>query len=450
MRTFPIFLELAGRRALIVGGGEVGERKAEPLRKAGADVDFCTGFDPVCLRGCALVVGAGAPEDQLQAVFAEASRLGIPVNCVDRPELCSFITPAIVDRDPLIIAISSGGAAPVLARLLRARIETLIAPAYGRLGALADAFKAETRRRLPDLLRRRRMLERVLGGRVAELMLAGDDEAARSAYANALDAAVADAATPERGIVHLVGAGPGAADLLTLRALRLLGEADVIVHDRLVAAPVLEVARRDAERIDVGKSGPRHSLPQEEINALLVRLGREGRKVVRLKGGDPFVFGRGGEEAEALREAGIAVEVVPGVTAALACAAQAGIPLTHRDASQSLTFVTGHTPDLDWPTLARSGTLAVYMGLAALPRLRDGLLGAGLDPATPAALVENGGRDEQRLLGGTLDSLVEHAPAWARTGPVLLLVGAVVGRGAKQGQGSALDPPGAAPLDRRT
>jgi len=338
----------------------------------------------------------------------------------------------------------------VLARLLRARIESLVAPAYGRLGALADAFKAETRRRLPDVLRRRRMLERALGGRVAELMLAGQDETARAAYAEALDAAEGEADTPERGIVHLVGAGPGAADLLTLRALRLLGEADVIVHDRLVGAPVLEAARRDAERIDVGKSGPRHSLPQDEINALLVRLGREGRKVVRLKGGDPFVFGRGGEEAEALRAAGITVEVVPGVTAALACAAQAGIPLTHRDASQSLTFVTGHTADLDWPTLARSGTLAVYMGLSALPRLRDGLLGAGLDPTTPAALVENGGRDTQRLLRGTLDSLVADAPGWAEAGPVLLLVGAVVARGAKGGQGSALDPPGAAPLDRRT
>ncbi len=449
MRTFPIFLELSGRRALVVGGGEVGERKADPLRKAGAAVDFCTGFDPVCLRGCAIAVGAGAPEEQLRALFAEASRLGIPVNCVDRPELCSFITPAIVDRDPLTIAISSGSAAPVLARLLRARIESLVAPAYGRLGALADAFKAETRRRLPDVLRRRRMLERVLGGRVAELMLAGQDEAARSAYAEALDAAERDADTPERGIVHLVGAGPGAADLLTLRALRLLGEADVIVHDRLVGAPVLEAARRDAERIDVGKSGPRHSLPQEEINALLVRLGREGRKVVRLKGGDPFVFGRGGEEAEALRAAGVAVEVVPGVTAALACAAQAGIPLTHRDASQSLTFVTGHTAELDWPTLARSGTLAVYMGLSALPRLRDGLLGAGLDPDTPAALVENGGRDAQRLLRGTLDSLVAEGPGWAEEGPVLLLVGAVVARGQQEGQGSALDPPGAAPLDRR-
>ncbi|MGI3776277.1 MAG: siroheme synthase CysG [Janthinobacterium lividum] len=431
MRTFPIFLELSGRRALVVGSGEVADRKSDPLLRAGAFVDTCTAFDPACLRGCAIAVGAGAPEDQLQALFTEASRLGIPVNCVDRPELCTFITPAIVDRDPLTIAISSGGAAPVLARLLRARIETLVAPAYGRLGALADAFKAETRRRLPDVLRRRRMLERVLGGRVAELVLAGQDDAARAAYASALDDAERDAQTPERGIVHLVGAGPGSADLLTLRALRLLGEADVIVHDRLVGAPVLEAARRDAERIDVGKSGPVHALPQNEINALLVRLGQEGRKVVRLKGGDPFVFGRGGEEAEALRAAGIAVEIVPGVTAALACAAQAGIPLTHRDAAQSLTFVTGHTPDLDWPALVRSDTLAIYMGLAALPRLRDGLLGAGLDPATPAALVENGGRDAQRLLRGTLDSLAADGPAWAQGGPVLLLVGAVVGRGPK-------------------
>ncbi len=428
MRTFPVFLELAGRRALVVGGGEVAERKAAPLHSVGARVDFCTGFDPVCLRGCSIAVGAGAPEDQLQALYAEASRLGIPVNCVDRPELCSFITPAIVDRDPMTIAVSSGGAAPVLARLLRARIESLVGPAYGRLGALADSLKAETRRRLPDVLRRRRMLEQALSGRVADLVLAGRDGDARAAYLDALDAAERGAAGPERGIVYLVGAGPGAADLLTLRALRLLGEADVIVHDRLIGPGVLEAARRDAERIDVGKAGPRHALPQGEINALLVRLGGEGRKVVRLKGGDPFVFGRGGEEAEALRAAGIAVEVVPGVTAALACAAQAGIALTHREASQMLTFVTGHDPDLDWATLAHAGTLAVYMGLAALPRLREGLLGAGLDPATPAALVENGGRAEQRLLRGTLESLTAEAPGWVVGGPVLLLVGAAVGR----------------------
>jgi uroporphyrin-III C-methyltransferase/precorrin-2 dehydrogenase/sirohydrochlorin ferrochelatase len=236
-------------------------------------------------------------------------------------------------------------------------------------------------------------------------------------------------------MVFLVGAGPGAPDLLTLRAHRLLGEADVIVHDRLVSDAVLDMARRDAERIYVGKARADHCLPQEGINALLVRLAREGRKVVRLKGGDPFVFGRGGEEAEALEAAGIDYEVVPGVTAALACAAQARIPLTHREASRALMLVTGHTkhgePDIDFAAAARPGTtLAVYMGIATLPRLRDGLLAAGLAHTTPAALIEAGGTAHQRVLRGTLDRLVADAPDWTLAGPVLLLVGEVVGRGA--------------------
>ena len=234
------------------------------------------------------------------------------------------------------------------------------------------------------------------------------------------------------GYVWLVGAGPGAADLLTVRAHRVLGEAAVIVHDRLVTGEVLDLARRDAERIYVGKARADHCLPQEEINALLVRLAREGKRVARLKGGDPFVFGRGGEEAEALHAAGIPFEVVPGITAALACAAQARIPLTHRDAARSLTFVTGHTKDgvlsVDFAALARGGTLAVYMGVATLPRLRDGLLIAGIDPATPAALIESGGTWAQRTLRGTLDSLVRDGPAWHTGGPTLALIGAAVSR----------------------
>ncbi len=238
---------------------------------------------------------------------------------------------------------------------------------------------------------------------------------------------------PERpGYVWLVGAGPGAADLLTVRAHRVLGEADVIVHDRLVTGEVLDLARRDAARIYVGKARADHCLPQEEINALLVRLAREGKRVARLKGGDPFVFGRGGEEAEALHAAGVPFEVVPGITAALACAAQARIPLTHRDAARSLTFVTGHTKDgqlsVDFAALARGGTLAVYMSVATLPQLRDGLLSAGLDPATPAALIERGGTRAQRTLHGTLDSLVDEGPAWSSNGPTLALIGAAVGR----------------------
>jgi uroporphyrin-III C-methyltransferase/precorrin-2 dehydrogenase/sirohydrochlorin ferrochelatase len=273
------------------------------------------------------------------------------------------------------------------------------------------------------------VLERALTGPAADLLFAGQDALALQAFAREMQT---DA--PGSGIVFLVGAGPGAADLLTLRAQRLLGEADVIVHDRLVTDEVLDMARRDAERIFVGKARAKHCMRQEDINALLVRLGREGRKVVRLKGGDPFVFGRGGEEAEALADAGVACEVVPGVTAALACAAQAGIPLTHRDAARMVTFVTGHTKegrlDVDFATLVNSqATLAVYMGLASLPALAAGLLAHGLDAGTPAALIERGGTQRQRTLRGTLDSLVAQAPGWSSGGPTLVLVGHAVGRG---------------------
>ncbi len=437
MRHFPLFLDLQGRRVLVIGTGEIAHRKAEPLTRAGALVEMADVFDPAQLAGCALAVGADAPIEELLALSKAAQAAGIPVNVVDRPALCSFIMPAIVDRAPITIAVSSGGTAPVLARLLRAKIEALIPPAYGRLAAMADSFKDEIRRRLPDVALRRRVLERLLGGHAADLVFAGREDAARTEFSRAIAAG-----EPERGMVYLVGAGPGAADLLTLRAQRLLGEADVIVHDRLVTPEVLDMARRDAERIYVGKARANHCMKQEDINALLVRLAQAGRKVVRLKGGDPFVFGRGGEEAEALAEAGVAVEVVPGVTAALACAAQAGIPLTHRDAARSVTFITGHTKegrlDIDFAPLVRSKTtLAVYMGIVSLPYLRDGLLAHGMPVDTPAALIERGGTAAQRELRGSLDELVQEAPAWSTGGPALVLIGDVVGRGVALRAGKA-------------
>jgi uroporphyrin-III C-methyltransferase/precorrin-2 dehydrogenase/sirohydrochlorin ferrochelatase len=437
MRHLPVFLDLHGRRALVLGAGEAAERKADMLRRAGAELVLATRFSASLLDGCAVAIGADAPEADLQALYETATARGIPVNVVDRPALCSFISPAVIDRDPITIAVSSAGTAPLLARLLRARIEAAIPPAFGRLAALADSFKAELRRRLPDLARRRRVLERAFTGPAADLVFAGQDAAASAAFAAEIDAGE-DAAMP--GMVFLVGGGPGSADLLTLRAQRLLGEADVIVHDRLVGDAVIDMARRDAERIYVGKARADHCLPQDGINALLIRLAREGRKVVRLKGGDPFVFGRGGEEAEALEAAGIAYEVVPGVTAALACAAQARIPLTHRDAARAVMLATGHTKDgepaIDFAAAARPGTtLAVYMGIATLPRLRDGLLDAGLPRDMPAALIEAGGTPRQRLLRGTLDDLAAAAAAgWTKGGPVLLLVGEVLGRGVEAGR----------------
>ncbi len=384
--------------------------------------------------GAALAVASGAPAPELAAFSAAAQSAGIPVNVVDQPDLCSYITPAIVDRDPLTIAISSGGAAPVLARLLRGRIETWVPPAYGRLAALAERFKSETRRRIPDTLRRRRLLERIFAGRTADLALAGEEAAAAAEYTAELDVAEAGLNRPAPGIVHLVGAGPGAADLVSLRGLRLLGEADVIVHDRLGTAEVLDLARRDADRIDVGKTQGNHTMPQRDINALLISLAREGRRVVRLKGGDPFIFGRGGEEVEALAAAGIAYDVVPGITAALACAAAAGIPLTHRDAAHAVTFVTAHRrrPDLgiDYAGLLRPGvTLAIYMGLATLPRLRDELAEAGFSTAMQAVLVESGGTTHTRVLRGPLEELAQSANDWTRGGPVLIMLGGTAERG---------------------
>lgn len=431
MRHFPAFLDLAGRPVLLLGQGEALTAKSALLRAAGAELREAARFEEARLDGCALAVAAGAPEEDLHALHAACLRRGIPVNVVDRPELCSFITPAIVTRDDITIGISTGGAAPVLARLIRQKVEAVLPPLIGRVAALGRHFQQAVRARLPSLPARRSFMERALTGEAAELALSGRQAEAESVFARMLETADA---TP-RGFVQLVGAGPGAADLLTLRALRALGEADVIVHDRLVSGEVLDLARRDARRIFVGKKRAAHCVPQEGINTLLVELAREGLRVVRLKGGDPFVFGRGGEEAQALAAAGIPFEVVPGVTAALGCAAQAGIPLTHRDAAQMLTFVTGHTRegrlDLDFATLARARqTLAVYMGLTTLPALRDGLAREGFDLATPAALIERGGSPQQRELRGSLAEVVAQAPGWAGDGPVLLLLGEAVALGA--------------------
>jgi uroporphyrin-III C-methyltransferase/precorrin-2 dehydrogenase/sirohydrochlorin ferrochelatase len=433
MRHFPVFMDLSDRPVLVLGAGEVAERKADLLRRAGAVIRLRPSFDPAELDGCALAIGADAPGPDLLALSAAARARGIPVNIVDRPALCSFIMPAIVDRDPVTIAISTAGTAPVLARLLRARIEAAVPPAFGRLASLAGRFSGEIRRRFQDLGTRRRVLERILTGRVAALVLAGDETAAEAALADELADGVHPAGPHPAGIVFLVGAGPGAADLLTLRAQRLLGEADVIVHDRLVTDEVLDMARRDAERIFVGKARANHCMKQADINALLVRLARAGQRVVRLKGGDPLVFGRGGEEAEALAAAGVTFEIVPGITAALACAADAGIPLTHRDASRAVTLVTGHTKDgrldLDFAALARPGaTLAIYMGIHTLAQLADGLARHGFDPTTPAALIERGGTRRKRILAGTLPELVVQAPSWSSDGPTLVLIGEVVAR----------------------
>lgn len=451
MQTFPLFLDLKGRRTLVVGGGEPAARKVELLLLAGAQVTLIaatvTGelaqliaegriiwaghaFDDGDLVGATLVIVAHEDEALQARVSSLAQRYCVPVNVVDRPALSSFIMPAVVDRGPITVAISTGGAAPALARKLRAEIERALPAAIGRLARFAEIFRSQVRRTLPDGRARRRFWDRVFDGRVGELALAGDEIAARRELIRLLDSA--RTAPASAGMVHLVGAGPGDPDLLTLKAHRLLQRADVIVYDRLVSQEVLGMARRDAERLYVGKRRAAHCVPQDEINDRLVALARDGKSVVRLKGGDPLVFGRGGEEIEALLAAGVAVEVVPGVTAALGCAASAGIPLTHREHAQACVFVTGHlkdgTVDLDWQMLARPRqTVVIYMGAQTLPVIARQLVDNGLPADTPIALIENGTTERERRVVGTLASIEVQARRASLTGPTLCMVGEVVG-----------------------
>jgi uroporphyrin-III C-methyltransferase/precorrin-2 dehydrogenase/sirohydrochlorin ferrochelatase len=433
MRHYPIFLNLAGTTALVIGEGESADRRAAAFAQAGATLRRAPRFSAALLDNCTIAAGADAPLEDLESLSKTAQSRGIPVNIVDHPALCSYLTPSIIDRDPLTVAVCSGGTAPLLARLLRSRIEAWIPPGYGALARFAEGFAARLRTAFPDLRRRRRLLERTLGGRVADLCLAGNESAARAEFEAEIAASAAEQTRAPSGIVYLVGAGPGAADLLTIRAQRLLGEADIIIHDRLISAEVLAMARRDARCIYVGKERAHHCVRQEDINTLLIDLARQGNKLVRLKGGDPFIFGRGGEEAEALAAAGIPHEIVPGITAALACAAGAGIPLTHREATRAVTFVTGHTKDhtldLEFAALVQSrATLAVYMGISSLPALREGLLTHGMVPTTPAALIERGGTSQQRNLHSTLGAILAQSEGWSTGGPAMILIGDAVAR----------------------
>lgn len=423
MRHFPIFLDLAGKEVLVVGTARSAATKAEQLGRAGALVRRTDRFDGL---GEAVLAVVGDADDALGAAVAQAARAAkIPVNVVDRPALCDFVWPAIVDRDPITIAVSTAGTSPVLARQLRARIETLVPAAYGKLAEFAGALRARVARAIPDAGARRLFWDRMLGGRAGERVLAGDEAGA----ARELDRALLGAGSM-KGHVSLVGAGPGDPELLTLKALRRLQEADAIVYDRLVDPRVLDLARRDAERFDAGKSRGRRTMAQGDIETLLVELARAGKRVVRLKGGDPFVFGRGGEEIEALAAAGIDFDVVPGITAALGCAAYAGIPLTHRDHAQSCVFVTGHTKDgaldLDFRALANPRqTLAIYMGSANPGELRRGLMRHGLPGSTPVALVSRGTRPDQRVEIATLATLETAAARADLAGPMLTIVGSV-------------------------
>jgi len=450
MRYFPAFFDLKDKPCLVVGGGETAAQKIRLLRKAGARITVVArepvaeiidladsgdleiqqrGFVEGDLRGRVLAIGAAGDDDLDLRLSEAAQRLGVPVNIVDRPALSSFTVPAIVDRDPVVVTISSGGTAPLLARKLRARIETLLPARLGRLARLADSFREAVKALRAPGTARRLFWEEFFGGPIAEEVLAGRESRAREKAITLVNRRVSFGSF--EGTVAIVGAGPGDPDLLTLRAADLLQGAEVIVYDKLVGPGILDRARRDAERIYVGKSRGAHAKSQDEINALLRDLAQAGKRVVRLKGGDPFIFGRGGEEVEFLKRHGIAVQVVPGITAATACGASAGIPLTHRDRAAAVTFVTGHgkddgEPDLDWAALARSRhTLVVYMGVATAPRTAQRLIDHGLDAGTPVAVVENGSLAEERVLSGTLADLPGLIDQQAITGPAIIVIGEV-------------------------
>jgi len=449
MNVFPVFFDLAGRRVLLVGGGEAALQKLRLLRKAGAHVLLLApAIEPEIaatieegaaewraeeltadhLEGVSLAVIATGDEarDRAGAALAKAAR--VPVNVVDRAELSDFIVPAIVDRDPVVIGISTAGAAPLLARRLRAAIEAMLPARLGALARFAERFRGAVAAKIGNRQLRLRFWEQVFDGPVATAVLDGHESQAAERMLTLVNAAAAN--DPAQGRVALVGAGPGDPELLTLKAHRLLQEADVIVHDRLVAPAVLELARRDARRIAVGKARGAHSLPQPEINRLLASEARAGNRVVRLKGGDPFIFGRGGEELEHLEREGVAVEIVPGITAAMGCAASVRVALTHRHAAQALILATAEgaegEPALDWSALAGPRrTLAIYMGVGAAPRLQQRLLEGGLDPATPVAVIEKGTRPEERVLSGAVRELGALVARHEVAGPAIILVGEV-------------------------
>ncbi|POQ00926.1 siroheme synthase CysG [Pseudomonas syringae] len=448
MEFLPLFHNLRGSRVLVVGGGEIALRKSRLIADAGAVLRVVApeieaqlnelvvqsggemilrGYSECDLDGCVLIIAATDDEPLNAQVSRDARLRCVPVNVVDAPALCTVIFPAIVDRSPLVIAVSSGGDAPVLARLIRAKLETWIPSSYGQLAGLAARFRNQVKGLFPNVQQRRAFWEDVFQGAIADRQLAGQGAEAE----RMLIAKIAGEPPSETGEVYLVGAGPGDPDLLTFRALRLMQQADVVLYDRLVAPTILDLCRRDAERVYVGKRRAEHAVPQEQINQQLVALAKQGKRVVRLKGGDPFIFGRGGEEIEELAAHGIPFQVVPGITAASGCAAYAGIPLTHRDHAQSVRFITGHlkngTTDLPWSDLvAPAQTLVFYMGLIGLPVICEQLIRHGRSADTPAALVEQGTTVNQRVFTGTLANLPQLVAEHDVHAPTLVIIGEVV------------------------
>ncbi|MGO2279653.1 MULTISPECIES: siroheme synthase CysG [unclassified Psychrobacter] len=478
MNTFPLFFKLEGRKVLIVGGGEVALRKADLLSRAGACITILApdishelqalltedkhefiyeNYNKAYMSGARVIIAATDDETLNHQIHADATELNIPVNVVDTPHLCDFIFPAIIDRNPIVIGISSNGKAPVLARLLRARLETLIPQGYGKLAKLAGDFRNEVKAKIPTLTGRRQFWERAFEGQVSQLMFAGNETEATAQLQADLDRTAAaihqnsedknsvkepDTNAPALahesekegtavGEVYIVGAGPGDPELLTFKALRLMQQADVVFYDALVSPQVLDLCRRDADKVFVGKKRSNHTVAQLGINELLVNHAKQGRRVVRLKGGDPFIFGRGGEEIESLRANNVPYQVVPGITAANAAASYAGIPLTHRDHSQSVRFVTGFlkagAPNSNFKSFLNTDeTVVFYMGLHSLARLTEGLVDAGRSRETPIAIVSNASMPNQQVLTGTLATIVAKQEQAQLPTPALLIMGDVV------------------------
>ncbi len=449
MEHLPIFIDIKEQPCLIVGGGPIALRKLKNLHRAGAKIVLVAPqllpeltalreagklthhdrpFEDADLEGMRLAIAATDDRAVNRRIAELAKARGIPVNVADQPEDCSFLMPSIIDRSPVVVAVSTGSASPVLARMIRARLESLIPAGYGRLADLCARYRDQVKERFRNQRDRRRFWDRVLQGPVAERVFSGHLEEADAAMGREL---ISGASPDGVGEVYLVGAGPGAPDLLTFRALRLMQQADVVVYDRLVAKPIIDMVRRDATHIYVGKERNNHTMRQEEINTLLARLAKDGLRVLRLKGGDPFIFGRGGEEIDTLAAEGVPFQVVPGITAASGCACYGGIPLTHRDYAQSVTFVTGHLKDgsmnLNWPNLAQPNqTVVFYMGLVGLPIIIEQLIAHGVSPQMPIALVQQGTTHMQKVYAGSLSSILEQVESDPPQPPTLIIVGEVV------------------------
>lgn len=449
MQALPIFINITNRLCVVIGGGEVASRKVTTLLKANAAVmlvspDIChelqalvdarkiqyiqATYAPDQLQGACLVIAATDDTLVNEAVSRDAKLLNIPVNVVDCPALCTFTMASIVDRSPIVIAISSEGAAPVLARYIRTKIETMLPASYGRIAAIAGEFRDQVKAKFKTSQERRIFWESILQSPIVERILSGQEAAARQGLSDALSQ---EDGRANHGEVYLVGGGPGDPDLLTFRALRLMQQCDVCVYDKLVSPAVMELVRRDAELIYVGKARDQHTMPQEEINELLARLAKEGKRVLRLKGGDPFIFGRGGEEIETLMQYGVPFQVVPGITAANGVSSYAGIPLTHRDYAQACLFITGHHKDgildLDWVAMSRPRqTVVIYMGLVGLAEICQKLIAHGVSPNMPAAVVQQGTTPDQRVVVATVKDLAEKVNAANIKAPCLTIIGEVV------------------------